>query len=136
MKVNELAQAAGVSAHTVRFYVRAGLLRPSRDASNGYARFAWADVARLQFIRRAKRLGFTLTEIQTIFQMAERAESPCPMVRQIVSARLVHIREQIDDITAAEARIRCALKTWRSLPDATPTGTQVCRLIEMLSDEQ
>lgn len=135
MKVSELARAAGVTPHTVRFYARDGLLQPSRNKLNGYASFSRADVARLRFIRKAQRLGFTLAEVHTIFEMADREESPCPLVRQIVSTRLAQLRGHLDELTAAEARMRQALQTWRLLPDAVPTGTHVCRLIETLGDD-
>lgn len=135
MKVSQLARAAGVSVHTVRYYVRDGLLHPTRNALNGYARFAHADIARLQFIRKAQRLGFTLDEIRALFAMADRKESPCPVVRQIVSERLVQLRMDVDELTAAELRMRHALATWQDLPDAVPTGTQVCGLIDTLVDD-
>lgn len=46
MMVNELAQRAGVTAHAVRYYVKAGLLKPARNLSNGYKQFANGDVGR------------------------------------------------------------------------------------------
>ncbi|MDQ4132660.1 MAG: MerR family transcriptional regulator [Actinomycetota bacterium] len=61
--IGKLADAAGVHVETVRYYERRGLLDQPPRTDSGYRRYSSADLWRLQFIRRAKELGFTLTEI-------------------------------------------------------------------------
>jgi MerR family mercuric resistance operon transcriptional regulator len=64
--IGSLARAAGVNVETVRYYERRGLIeRPVRQGSE-YREYSDADVARLRLIRRAKALGFTLTEIRSL----------------------------------------------------------------------
>ena len=75
MMVNELVQRAGVTAHAVRYYVKAGLLKPKRNLSNRYKQFANGDVGRIRFVRRARQLGFTLAEIAEIFRTSGRRQS-------------------------------------------------------------
>jgi len=70
--IGRLAEAAGVNVETVRYYERRGLLeRPVRRGSE-YREYSDVDVARLRFIRRAKTLGFTLTEIRELLPAADR----------------------------------------------------------------
>ena len=64
MKVTEFAKRAGVGPDVVRYYVREGLLAPSRNPTNGYKLFGNPHLARLQFIRQVQALGFTLSEIR------------------------------------------------------------------------
>jgi hypothetical protein len=59
MQVHELATRAAVAPHVVGYYARLGLLRRARDPRNKYKHFSQADLQRLAFIRKAKRLGFT-----------------------------------------------------------------------------
>src|SRR5438128_2434299 len=67
--IGALARSAGVSVETVRYYERRGLLhQPSRGA--GYRQYSGDDLARLQLVRRAKDLGFTLTEIRELLGAA------------------------------------------------------------------
>ncbi|MHB8576747.1 MAG: MerR family DNA-binding transcriptional regulator, partial [Dehalococcoidia bacterium] len=62
LRIGELARRAGTSVDTVRFYERCGLLgMPGRTAA-GYRCYQAPDIGRLQFIRRAKLLGFSLTD--------------------------------------------------------------------------
>ncbi|HEY5568980.1 MAG TPA: MerR family transcriptional regulator, partial [Gammaproteobacteria bacterium] len=84
MTVNDLATRAGVPPHVVRYYTRRGLLHPKRNARNGYREYAAADLYRLKFICRAKRVGFTLTDIEMILGDADRGVSPCLQVRRLV----------------------------------------------------
>ncbi|MCE8003796.1 MerR family transcriptional regulator [Billgrantia ethanolica] len=130
MKVSELARRAEVTAETVRHYTREGLLHPQRDPDNGYQLFDQADLERLRFIQRARTLGFSVAEIGDILAHADQGDSPCPMVRDLLASRLPQIRARIRELEALAARMEQALDTWAEMPDGTPDGHSLCRLIE------
>jgi DNA-binding transcriptional MerR regulator len=130
MKVSELAQAAGVTAETVRHYVREGLLAAERDPDNGYRVFHAEALARLQFLRRARALGFSIPEIRVILGDAQRGASPCPHVRQFAQAHLEELDVRIEELTARRRRLSALIETWSGLPDGVPNGDQLCPLIE------
>lgn len=134
MMVNQLAERTATPPHVVRYYSRIGLLRPERDPDNGYKRFDTSDVARLRFIRRAKSLGFTLGEIAEILDHATAGESPCPRVREIITARIEENRRQLEEMAALQSRMEAALERWRAMPDAEPDGHTVCHLIESVDE--
>lgn len=130
MKVNQLAKAAGVSADTVRYYVRLGLIRAVKDPQNRYRYFPAASVQRLKFVKAAQRLGFKLQDIQLIFADAEQGDSPCPRVRELITAHIEESAERIRELQALQARMREALRLWDRMSDGKPDGHSVCRLIE------
>lgn len=130
MTVSELAKRAGVTADTVRHYVRTGLLVPQRDPNNGYKRFSERDLKRLQFIVEAKSLGFSLPDIQLIFEQAAQGQSPCPQVREIMSKRLAEVAKKIAAMQATYRHMEGAMERWQSQPDCIPTGDHICHLIE------
>lgn len=130
MKVIELARAAGVTGETVRHYTREGLLHPSRDPDNGYQRYGPRDLERLRFIQRARTLGFSIAEIRDILAHADQGDSPCPLVRDLLASRLPEIRTRINELEALAERMEQALSTWEAMPDGTPDGHSLCRLIE------
>jgi DNA-binding transcriptional MerR regulator len=130
MKVTELARAAGVTAETVRHYTRQALLRPQRDPDNGYQLFDQRDLERLRFIQRARTLGFSLKEIADILEQADQGDSPCPLVRDLLAARLPQIHARIHELQALADRMERAMNDWSRLPDGTPDGHSICRLIE------
>lgn len=69
-----LAVRAGISADTVRYYERLGLLRLPERTESGYRLFTDEDIRRLQFIRRAKLLGLSLDEIRDLLRLADEGE--------------------------------------------------------------
>ena len=130
MKVSELARRADVTAETVRHYTREGLLTPRRDPDNGYQLFDQTDLERLRFIQRARTLGFSVAEIGDILSHADQGDSPCPMVRDLLASRLPQIRARILELEALASRMEQALDAWAEMPDGTPDGHSLCRLIE------
>ncbi|HEX9878386.1 MAG TPA: MerR family transcriptional regulator [Gammaproteobacteria bacterium] len=136
MTVNDLAKRARVPAHVVRYYTRAGLLRPRRDSVNRYHLYRDVDVTRLRFIRRAKLLGFTLADIGQILRDADRRRSPCPRTRRIIMDRLTESDRRLSALLALQGRMQKAIKVWRKLPDAVPDGDSICYLIEAVTKNE
>ncbi len=128
--VSELATRASVTPDTVRHYVQIGLLQPQRNPDNGYKLFEPADVNRLRFVRQAKSLGFTLSEIREILGHAHEGESPCPRVREIIHHRITENRAHLNELMALQKRMEAALQSWESMPDGIPSSNSVCHLIE------
>ncbi|MEE2762035.1 MAG: MerR family DNA-binding protein [Pseudomonadota bacterium] len=135
MKVKELAVAAAVNPDTVRFYTREGLLNPSRNPDNNYQQFDTDDLRRLRFARKARRLGFSLPEIRAILDQADDHHSPCPMVREVFEQRLAEVAREIEELQQLRQRMTSALRAWQTMPDGTPDGHTICRLIENWDDE-
>lgn len=134
LTVTELARASSVAPHVVRYYARIGLLSPGRNHQNNYKLFSRQDIARLNFIRKAKLLGYTLGEIAQILNHAGHGESPCPMVRNIIEKRITENRQKLDELIKLQKRMERALDDWRERPDRLPDGDMVCHLIESAFD--
>lgn len=135
LTVNELANRAAAAPHVVRYYLRIGLLKPRGHQENGYRLFGKQDAQRLRFIRLAKTLGFTLSEIRRITDHADHGKSPCGEVRKIIQQRIRENRARIDAMTKLQNRMESALELWESMPDGVPEGHHVCHLIESFESE-
>jgi len=104
LTIGKLAAEAGVSVETVRFYQRRGLLVLPERRGSGFREYTPADQWRLAFIRRARQLGFTLTEIGDLVGPAEARSTAG--IAQAAEAKLAAIAEQIADLTALQCRLR------------------------------
>lgn len=62
MRIGETAAAAGMTAKTLRFYEDRGLLPAADRAPNAYRSYAQETVSRLEFIRRGRTAGLTLSQ--------------------------------------------------------------------------
>ena len=130
MRVQTLADAANVTADTVRHYTRIGLLTPVKNPANGYKEYTSEDLQRLSFIVRARDLGFGLNDIEQIFDRADHGDSPCPMVREAIEERLVEVKRKLDEMTELYERMKKAVEDWTAMPDSQPCGKHLCHLIE------
>ena len=100
--IGGLAGAANVSVETVRYYERRGLLeQPVRGS--GYRQYSEADVRRLQFVRRAKELGFALAEIRELLGAADARSAG-----DVLLAARAKLASVDDDLRRLD-RLRCRL---------------------------
>lgn len=102
--IGKLAAGAGVGVETVRFYQRRGLLALPERGGSGFREYADEDRRRLAFIRRARRLGFTLEEIRDLLGPAEH-RSADDIIRA-AEAKLAAISEQVRELTRLQCRLR------------------------------
>jgi DNA-binding transcriptional MerR regulator len=104
LTIGKFAAAEGVGVETVRFYQRRGLLALPERRGSGYREYTEADRWRLAFIRRARRLGFTLGEIADLLGPAE-AHCTGDIVAA-AEAKLGAINRQIGELALLQCRLR------------------------------
>lgn len=107
MRIGELARDLGVSADTLRFYERDGLLpRPPRGV-NGYRDYGAADRERVRLLLDLRRLDVPLAEAASLAawcQSGHCAETTNALP-QVMQARRVAIRERIEGLEALDRRL-------------------------------
>src|SRR4051794_13756531 len=95
LRVGELADAVGVSADTIRYYERAGLLpEPSRTPS-GYRVYHTGAIDRLRFIQGAQRLGLRLSDIRDLLAVRDTGTCPCEPAENLLTRRLAEVDAEI-----------------------------------------
>ena len=105
--MSKLAEEAGTSADTVRYYERIGLLPETRRSSSGYRLYGDDAVERLQFIKRAQRFGLRLEAIRELLEVRRRGLCPCGHTRRLLEDRLAELDEEM----ASLARLRQDITT-------------------------
>lgn len=106
MRVCDVAKLAGVEAHVVRYYVRAGLLSPQRNPVNGYKRFAPDDVTRLRCIRAARNVGLSIAEITRLLEQIRCGGDLHAEVRLLVLRKVAELERRHDDLARMLERLR------------------------------
>lgn len=132
--IGQLSQHTGVSAETIRYYERIGLLVLPQRAANGYRRYDDTDIERLKFIRRSRQLDFALDEIREILAFRERHEPPCTYVMNVMHERIEEIEERIQDLTHLRDDMKGLYEAGKYLPQDVQMKTCVCHLIQTSGD--
>jgi len=134
MLVNELAKKASVTADTVRFYTRIGLLNPVKNPDNGYKEYSVKEYKRLTFILAARHIGFTVEDVTQILSEADDEKSPCCTARRLIEQRLEESEARIKEMLLLRQRMKSALEQWSTQPDQLPSSPTVCHLIENFTE--
>ena len=107
LSIGELATRSGVSAEAIRYYEREHVVpAAARGGPGRYRRYDEADVDRLQFIRRARELGFSLDEVRELLALNDGSPSrPCTEVNRIARAHLAQVDEKLSQLGALRAEL-------------------------------
>ncbi len=130
MKIGRLSAQTGVKIETIRYYERIGLLAPPPRTPGGYRDFDDAARRRLRFIRRARELGFTLSEVRTLLSLADGEAGPCTVVEAMTRRHLADVRAKIADLGRLETTLDDLAR--RCATESDPR----CPMIETLLDDQ
>jgi DNA-binding transcriptional MerR regulator len=104
LTIGKLAARAGVGVETVRFYQRRGLLEQPQRRGSGFREYTTSDQQRLALIRRARELGFTLSEISEL--LGPGGGRDAGDVIAAAQAKLAAISEQIRELAEVQCRLR------------------------------
>ena len=107
LSIGELATRSGVSAEAIRYYEREQVVpAAARGGPGRYRRYDESDVERLQFIRRARELGFSLDEVRELLALNDGSPSrPCTDVNRIARAHLAQVDEKLAQLGALRAEL-------------------------------
>jgi DNA-binding transcriptional MerR regulator len=109
MTVSTLARKVGATPDTVRYYERLGLLPDTERTDAGYRVFGDRDVERMQFIKTAQRLGFSLAEIAELLGIREHGLCPCGRARERLAAKLPEIDAKLAQLQALRDTVSSVL---------------------------
>lgn len=95
IKIGQLAKEANVKVETVRYYERRGLLPDPPRRESGYRIYSENDVTRIQFIKHAQKLGFTLNEVSDLLSLRVDPDTTCADVKKRAEIKINDIDGKI-----------------------------------------
>lgn len=131
LSIRQVSEKTGVNSKTLRYWETLGLLPKPRRTHTNYRLYTASDLDRIIFIRKAKSLGFTLSEIRKIFELCSRRQPPCEEVVDWAGQKIQALEHQIETLTQLRARLIGYHRKWRrkgACPPVTPS--EICCFIE------
>lgn len=95
MNIGKAAEASGISTKMIRHYESTGLIPPAARSASGYRDYGAADIHRLRFIRRARDLGFSGTEIADLLGLWGDQSRHSSEVKAIARAHIETLQARI-----------------------------------------
>ena len=131
ISIGQVARQAGVGVETIRFYEREGLLEEPARGVSGYRQYTEKVVDRINFIKRAQRLGFSLKEITDLLLLRVDAQTSCEEVKQRTEAKIAEVERKMVELQS----MRQALLQVHSLCTGQgPTGR--CPMLDALDQQE
>jgi MerR family transcriptional regulator, mercuric resistance operon regulatory protein len=127
LTIGFLAKAADVNIETIRYYQRIGLIIEPAKPAQGYRNYSEDTLKRIQFIKRAQQLGFSLQEIEELLQLGE---GHCADVRQLAEVKRKQIDQQINDLQNLRNTLSQLITSCKSDGDNSQ-----CAIVETLSKQ-
>ena len=132
MTIGELGRQTGVSADTIRYYERIGLMPRPHRTPGGYRDYPAGAGNRLTVIRNAVQLGFPLREIAKVLRIRDAGGAPCRQVRDYARELVSEIEQRISRLQADRRAMLAMIDRWDVVLAATSPGA-AARLLETSS---
>ena len=130
-RIGELAKRCEVTADTIRFYEKSGLLAPASRNESGYRLYSERDQAKVLFIRRAKNIGFTLQEISELLSIrVDPHQHTCGQVKIIADDKIIELEERIKELK----RFQLSLKDLSSTCSGGEESATGCSILDALEN--
>ncbi|MFD0200411.1 MULTISPECIES: MerR family transcriptional regulator [Saccharothrix] len=109
LTIAEAVEVTGLTAHTVRYYERIGLLDPVDRGPGGRRRFRGADLAWLGFLTRLRTTGMSIRDMQRFAELRRRGDQTTPERLELLERHRDAVRGRIaelaDCLTSLDAKI-------------------------------
>ncbi len=128
MNIGEAAERAGLPIKTLRYYEEIGLVAPARQA-NGYRDYGEAEVHKLQFLQRARGLGFSIEDCRALLSLYEDRKRASADVKRLALARIEEIDRKLEELKGLRATLDSLARACHG--DARPD----CPILEDLAGE-
>jgi MerR family gold-responsive transcriptional activator of gol and ges genes len=106
VNIGAAAASSGVSAKMIRHYEAIGLLRPAERRANDYRDYGERDLHELRFIRRARKLGFSIREIGELLTLWRDRSRSSREVRRIAEVHIGDLQSRVAEMQAMADTLR------------------------------
>jgi len=129
LEISELAQQAGLSAHTLRYYEKRGLIKASNRSEAGYRLYTDSDVCRVRFVKTARNAGFSLNDIGQLLSIrVDKQSHSCQEVTDITQKKLREVNAKMAELQSMQQTLELLLESCCGGPE----NATHCSIMEAL----
>jgi DNA-binding transcriptional MerR regulator len=115
--VQQAADRTGLSAHTIRYYERIGLIPSIRRAPNGHRRYSEDDIGWIEFLKCLRSTGMPISEMQRYVDLAQQGESTSVERFELLKAHQRRIKARIRELSTFLERIEWKIQHYQEIID-------------------
>lgn len=100
LTIGKVAERAQVTADSIRFYEREGLIKPAKKSESGYRLYTDEAVRRIGFIKHAQQCGFSLIEIRELLELRSTDRACCDDIYRVAVEKKLQLAKKIKALNA------------------------------------
>lgn len=100
LTIGKVAERAQVTADSIRFYEREGLIRPSGKSESGYRLYTEEAIRRIEFIKQAQECGFSLADIRELLELRSTDSACCDDIYRVSVEKKLKLEHKIKALSA------------------------------------
>lgn len=114
LSIDEVAKRTGLTAYTLRYYERIGLIAPVGRAAGGQRRYAASDMAWIEFLLRLRSTHMSIGKMQSFAKLRGAGDSTVPDRRQMLEEHLTDVLAEIEAMRQSAAALQAKIEYYRS----------------------
>lgn len=100
LTIGKVAERAQVTADSIRFYEREGLIRPAGKSESGYRLYTEEAIRRIEFIKQAQECGFSLADIRELLELRSTDSACCDDIYRVSVQKKLQLEHKIKALNA------------------------------------
>ena len=105
MNIGKAAKLSGLTVKTVRYYSNIGIIEPYVAQNSGYREFSENDVAKLQFVGKARKFNFSIDECRELIALYENKERPSKEVKSLTLEKIAQIDKKLKELQSLKKQL-------------------------------
>ena len=129
MNIGKAASLSGLSIKAVRYYSDIGIIKPEINTNNGYRDFSESDLAKLQFIAKARKFDFSLDDCRELLALYENIDRSSKEVKALTLEKIAEIDIKLAELSMLKEQLSTLASACQG--DDRPD----CPILDALSDK-
>ena len=106
MKIGLVAKLSNLTVKTVRYYADISIVNPGRDPKTGYRCYSSDDVAKLQFIRKARQFNFSIDECRELLSLYQDKNRSSKEVKRLTMEKILEIDTKLEELNSLKYQLK------------------------------
>jgi DNA-binding transcriptional MerR regulator len=117
LTIQQVAEATGLSAHTLRYYERSGLIHPIDRAESTHRRYSLDDAGWIEFLNKLRATGMSIQQMQRYAELQRQSDATLPRRVEMLRTLQSEAEARIDDLREHLKLIRYKIGVYQSIID-------------------
>lgn len=118
LSIDEVVKRTGLTAHTLRYYERIGLIAPVGRAGGGQRRYAMSDLEWIEFLLRLRITRMPIAMMQTFARLRASGDTTVPERRQMLEEHFEHVLTEIETMRQSAQALHAKIRHYRAVEQA------------------